>query len=229
MKMEDGLVITAIAPVSVRTQIDGVPVYVAMETDYPFKNSYRVHVKAARPVHFSLKLRIPGFAFNGTVDGQPAGEGIISRCWHQEETVSVSFRTQAQLRERPQGLYCLENGPLLFAVVPDTLWTKVEYECDGVERKYPYCDYYITASSPWNYAFAGTDFTREENKIGAIPFSPAEPPVTLHAKMVPISWTEKNGACTELPQSTTPLGEPVNVPLIPYGCTTLRMTEPLVK
>ena len=230
MKMEDGLVITAIAPVSVCTQIDGVPVHVTVETDYPFKNSYSVHVKAERPVYFSLKLRLPGFAFDGLVNGQPAGEGVIKRCWQQEETVDVSFRTQAQLRERPQGLYCLENGPLLFAVAPDTVWTKVEYERDGVERKYPYCDYHVTAASPWNYAFAGTDFIREESEIGTVPFSPDKPPVTLHARMAPITWAEENGACTELPQSTTPLGEPVDVPLIPYGCTTLRMTEmPLIK
>ncbi|MBR6571590.1 MAG: glycoside hydrolase family 127 protein, partial [Clostridia bacterium] len=230
MQMEDGLVITAIAPVSVQAVFDGVPISVRIETDYPFKSNYCVHVKTERPATFALKLRIPGFAFDGMVDGKPAGDGVIRRTWQQEETIHVSFRTKAQLRERPQGLYCLEDGPLLFSVAPDTVWTKVEYQRDGVERKFPYCDYHITASSEWNYAFAGTDFIREESAVGDIPFSPDHPAVALRAQMAQITWHEENGACTPLPQATEPLSKPVSLRLIPYGCTTLRMTEmPLLK
>jgi len=230
MKSADGLVITAIAPISAQVDMNGTNVCISIETDYPFKNSYHVHVKAEKPVSFALRLRIPGFAFDGVVDGQPAGDGIISRCWQGEETISVTFQTRAQLRERPEGLYCLEDGPLLFAVAPETEWTKVEYVRNGIERKFPYCDYYITPTSAWNYAFNGTDFIREENDIGEIPFSPDSPAVTLTAQMVQIPWQEENGVCTPLPQSKEPLGDPLPVRLIPYGCTTLRMTEmPLIQ
>lgn len=230
MKSADGLAVTAIAPVSAKIEVNDVPVEVRIETDYPFKNSYRVHIKADQPVPFALKLRIPGFAFDGMVDGQPAGDGVISRCWQGEETVSVTFQTKAQLRERPEGMVCLEDGPLLFSVAPGTEWTKVEYVRDGVERKFPYCDYHITPTSDWNYAFAGTELIREESAVGDVPFSPDAPAVTLSAQMVQISWAEENGACTPLPQSTEPMGDPVFIRLIPYGCTTLRMTEmPLVK
>jgi len=230
MKSSDGLVVTAIAPVSAKVDVNGVPVGVRIETDYPFQNSYRVHVTAEKPVSFALKLRIPGFAFDGMADGQPAGDGVISRCWQGEETVNVTFRTKAQLRERPEGMFCLEDGPLLFSVAPGAEWTKVEYVRNGIERKFPYCDYHIVPTSEWNYAFAGTDFIREEKAMGDIPFSPDAPAVTLSAQMVQIPWAEENGACTPLPQSTEPMGDPVSIRLIPYGCTTLRMTEmPLIK
>ena len=230
MKTPDGLAITAIAPVSVQTVIDDVPVRVRIETDYPFKNSYFVSVDTDHPVTFALKLRIPGFAFEGRVDGRPTGDGIIKRCWQGNACIHVSFQTKALLRERPEGLYCLEDGPLLFSVAPKTLWTRVEYERDGVERKFPYCDYHITAASDWNYAFAGTEFVRKEHEIGDVPFSPEAPAVTIHAQMAQIPWMEENGACTALPQSTEILSAPVSLRLIPYGCTTLRMTEmPLVK
>ena len=230
MRSPDGIAVAAIAPVSASVEIDGVPVHLRIETDYPFKNSYRVHVRADKPVSFAFRLRIPGFAFDGLIDGQPAGDGVISRCWNGEETVSVSFRTEAKLRERPEGMFCLEDGPLLFSVAPSTEWTKVEYERDGVERKYPYCDYHIRPASDWNYAFADEAFIREENEVSAIPFSPDEPAVTQTARMVQIPWKEENGACTPLPESTKPLTDPVSLRLIPYGCTTLRMTEmPLVK
>ncbi len=230
MRTPDGVAVTAIAPVSASIETDGVPVQLRIETDYPFRNSYRVHVRADKPVTFALALRIPGFAFDGVINGQPAGDGVITRCWQGEETVSVSFRTEAKLRERPEGMFCLEDGPLLFSVAPETEWTKVEYVRNGVERKFPYCDYHITATSDWNYAFAGETFQREENEIGAIPFSPDDPAVTLTARMVPIPWAEENGACTPMPQSLEPMGDRVSLRLIPYGCTTLRMTEmPLIK
>ena len=230
MRSPDGIAVAAIAPVSASVEIDGVPVHLRIETDYPFKNSYRVHVRADKPVSFALRLRIPGFAFDGLIDGQSAGDGVITRCWNGEETVSVSFRTEAKLRERPEGMFCLEDGPLLFSVAPSTEWRKVEYEHNGVERKYPYCDYHIRPTSDWNYAFADETFIREENEVGAIPFSPDEPAVTQTARMVQIPWKEENGACTPLPESTEPLTDPVSLRLIPYGCTTLRMTEmPLVK
>ena len=230
MRASDGIAVTAIAPVSAGVEFNGVPVQLRIETDYPFKNGYRVHVKADKPVTFALRLRIPGFAFDGMIDGKPADDGVIIRCWSQEETVSVSFRTEAKLRERPEGMFCLEDGPLLFSVAPSAEWTKVEYERGGVERKFPYCDYHIRPTSEWNYAFAGETFQREENAVGDIPFSPDEPAVTLTAQMVQIPWKEANGACPPLPESREPLGNPVSLRLIPYGCTTLRMTEmPLIK
>ena len=230
MRSKDGLVVTAIAPVSAQVDINGVAVKVAIETEYPFKNSYRLRVSSAAPVTFALKLRIPGFAFDGMVDGQPAGDGVITRCWQGKETVTVTFRTKAQLRERPEGMFCLEDGPLLFAVPLESEWTKVEYTRNGVERKFPYCDYHISPTVPWNYAFASGYIIREELPISDIPFSPDKPPVTLTVPVVLIPWEEENGACTPKPQSLKALTVPFITKMIPYGCTTLRMAEmPLVK
>ena len=225
MKCKDGYAITAIAPVSVHTE----EAAITIETDYPFTNSYRVRICTRQPVTFALRVRIPGFAFDGRINGAPAGDGIIRKCWQGEETITVTFRTTPQLRSRPDGMFCLEDGVLLFAVAPKTEWTKVEYTRNGIERKFPWCDYHINPASAWNYAFAGENFVRRERPAGAIPFSPDEPPVTITAQMVQIPWAEENGMCTKAPQSTVPLGEPVPIDLIPYGCTTLRMTEmPLI-
>jgi len=225
MRRPDGLAIAAIAPVSASVEIDGVSVDVSIETDYPFQNSYRVHVHAPAPVAFALQLRIPGFASHGMVNGSPAGDCVIRRCWHGDETIDVSFRTMPQLRLRPSGMYCLEDGPLLFSLAPDTCWTKVEYVRNGIESRFPFCDYHIEPLSAWNYAFAGRDFIREERPVSDIPFSPDAPAVTITAQMAQIPWTEENGMCTLLPQSLEPNGTPIPVRLIPYGCTTLRMTE----
>ena len=42
----------------------------------------------------------------------------------------------------------LWRGPLLYSVAIDERWEKLEYARDGVERKFPYCDYEIYPLSP---------------------------------------------------------------------------------
>jgi hypothetical protein len=60
--------------------------------------------------------------------------------------------------------------------------------------------------------------------ISDIPFSPEHPPVSVRAKMAPITWNLENGVCEAYP-SPKAIGAPVELDLIPYGCTNLRVTE----
>ena len=66
-----------------------------------------------------------------------------------------------------------------------------EYEKDGVERRFPYCDYEVHPKSKWNYAFYNTELEVEEYNLSDIPFSPAEPPVKIYANMVEIDWGDR--------------------------------------
>ncbi|MCL2420398.1 MAG: hypothetical protein FWD03_00940, partial [Defluviitaleaceae bacterium] len=99
------------------------------------------------------------------------------------------------------------------------------YTRDGVERKFPYCDYEIFPMSKWNYAFAGDKFSFKSHGVGEVPFNPDTPPVSLSAPMVEVDWPFADGVCAEKPTDLTPLGDPQVMQLIPYGCTNLRMTE----
>lgn len=126
---------------------------------------------------------------------------------------------------RPNDLYCVKRGPLLYAVAIQEEWTRLEYTQNGVERKYPYCDYEIRPLSPWNYAFADDSFTVEEQEGWDAPFSTERPPISLTGTFVQIDWGFDNGLCHEVPDSRVPLTPPQQVRLIPYGCTNLRMTE----
>ena len=110
-----------------------------------------------------------------------------------------------------------------------------EYEKDGVERKFPYCDYEVYPKSKWNYAFVGEEAKVIEKDINDLPFSRKEPPVEIEVKMTEIPWKLKEGyeyLCNEVPEKTEMSDMDVcdkNVwetkMLRPYGCTTLRMTE----
>ena len=85
----------------------------------------------------------------------------MEREWSGTQQVQVSFTMEARLEERPNGLYCVKRGPLLYSVaIEERSGRPLEYVRDGVERKFPYCDYEVrpspsgttpsrTASSLW--------------------------------------------------------------------------------
>jgi hypothetical protein len=109
----------------------------------------------------------------------------------------------------------------------------IEYEKNGVERKFPYCDYEYIPQSDWNYAYCSKDLKEESRELDVIPFSSENPPVVVKAKVCKIDWGLEDGyetVCSKLPNSTEPISEPMEIDLYPYGCAKLRMTElPLVK
>ena len=108
----------------------------------------------------------------------------------------------------------------------------LEFERNGVERKFPYCDYEYLPTSAWNYAYASPFFTLEKRDLSDIPFSSEKPPVVLKAQVKRIAWGPEDSftsVCAKVPQSRVPLSEAETVDLYPYGCAKLRMTElPLI-
>ena len=108
-----------------------------------------------------------------------------------------------------------------------------EYTRDGVERKFPYCDYALHPTSAWNYGYCGSDLEVTRNGSGPVPFSTKYPPVTVKTTACRIDWGYADGydtVCDKVPQSREPLSEAEEIILHPYGCAKLRMTEmPIVK
>lgn len=103
-----------------------------------------------------------------------------------------------------------------------------EYTKKGVERKFPYCNYQFTPTTPWNYAYADPDFEVVYNKISDIPFSQDNPPLTIKARMYQINWGLKfpyRSIARKAPKSTDPISPMQEIRLCPYGCTNLRITE----
>lgn len=233
MKSENGIVSTALAPSSVETKINGVNCKIQLDTLYPFRDTLTYTITTDAPVNFESAIRIPAFAKAAYVDGSEVRTGEyhkIRRTFEGKTTIDVKLEFEPELIPRPNDMYCLRRGPLLYSVYIKEKWIKKEYTKDGVQRKFPYCDYEIYAKSKWNYAFASDSFEVAENDNFDRPFSPENAPISITADMVEIDWDFENGLCFETPRSRTPLGKPEKVKLIPYGCTNLRMTEmPYIK
>lgn len=234
MRSEDGIVSAALAPASVRTEIGGHAVAVKLDTEYPFRSTLTYTVMADAPVEFELKIRIPGWAKNAVVNGEPAVPGTfhsVKKVWSGESKVEVVFEFECKLAGRPRNMKALWRGPLLYSVAIKERWEKLEYVRNGVERKFPYCDYELYPESEWNYGFTeDKNFAVSENEVGEYPFSTEQPPVEISAMLAPVDWPEEYGIAAVEPRSRKAQGEARAVRMIPYGCAKLRMTEmPIVE
>ena len=142
--------------------------------------------------------------------------------------IDVSFRTEPYFKERPHGLYAVQCGSLVFSVPVAYEKKMYEYERNGVERKFPYCDYEYIPQSDWNYAYADTALALEYCNVSNIPFSSENPPVVIRANVRRINWGLEDGyetVCAKVPESRAPISDRQEILLYPYGCANLRRTE----
>jgi len=227
MKTEGGIAACAITPASIETKINNIDVCCESETRYPFRDTVTYKITVSAPVTFTMSVRIPSFADSAELNGESVKTGgfaDITKEWNGTETIKLKLNFSTSIIQRPNNMVCVWRGSLLYSIAINERWERVEYTKDGVERKFPYCDYYIYPTSKWNYALADDTFEVKENDFVS-GFGGDEPPVEMAAKMFEIEWEFKNGYCAPQPKSLKPVGDMQNVRLIPYGCTNLRMTE----
>ncbi len=228
MRSPDGIASTVLAPSVLSCQVQGVPVRCQLKTEYPFRETLTYTMETEAPVTFAFSIRIPSTVVKATVNGEPAQPGTFFRMekeWNGKEEIQVAFTFETRMEKRPNDMYCVKRGPLLYSVAIEEEWTRLEYEKDGVVHKFPYCDYDVRPLSKWNYAFASDAFEVTENPNYTSAFSTENPPISMTGKFYEINWGFDYGVCHEVPDERIPLTPAQTVRLIPYGCTNLRMTE----
>jgi hypothetical protein len=230
MDAGDGLAAVAYAPGTVETTVEGRSVRVVTETAYPFADTVEMTVETDAPVTFALHLRIPGWCVDATVE---TGNGTLTpesgqfyrveRQWRDGDTVTLDLAAPLRAERRYQGAVSLSRGPLVFSLPVDA-----EFQQYGGAP--PFRDWELYPTEPWNYGLAvDTDDSAPSltrNGPGETPFSPADPPVevAVEGARVP-AWTLENNDAGPIPASPVEGGERETLTLVPYGCTTLRVTE----
>ncbi len=233
MKAENEIVVCAIAPAILDTEMNGVHVKVDSDTLYPFGDSVDYIVTADGETEFTLTLRVPSYAVSAKIDGveYKAGENVeLTRKWSGKSVITVEFAFKPEFELRPTGMYTLRRGPIVYALKIGEEKTMLEYERDGVVRKFPYCDWEVRPTTEWQYAFASEDVVfHSENKVGNYIFEPEDAPCWFEVPVYHIDWGFEDGfgyTARHEPRSTLPIDRKITtVKFIPYGSTNIRLTE----
>lgn len=236
MKAEDGIAIALYAPTSVNTVIGDANVEITMATDYPFRDTVEINVITDRRVDFALYLRIPSWCQSAELRMEDdimkpsSGEYFkLDKTWEGEIKITLRLPMHAELVARPNNLYAVVRGPLVYSLAIGESWVQINKQIMG--REYPHCDYEIYPTTPWNYGLRiekdniDDNIHFEESAVGNMPFSPVGAPVKAKVKGSKIDWSLENGSASKRPAMTWVSDETLELTLIPYGCTNLRLTE----
>ena len=238
---DGGLAAFAYSPCSVSAEIKGARVTITEDTFYPFSENVElsISVKGKCRVRFPLELRIPSWCVEAVVkvkgNEMRASGGTLLRLdqnWKSGDKVLLHLPMNITTSRWYDGATVVERGPLVYALRLDEEWTRKEFEGPDLKQYGPYY-YEVTTSSPWNYALRSSDmrFEFEGGKAydGSYPWNVENAPVKIKAKAVALpEWKEYNGSAGQIAYFTEDgcdmAGEEW-IELIPYGCTTLRITE----
>jgi len=239
MRADDGLAAVAYAPCSVRFETHGTPVQVALDTDYPFRDTLKLTVTVEKPVRFPLLLRVPAWAQGATLSIQGEAKKHleagtfhrIDRTWKGTVRALLRFPMKAKTSHRYNNSVALERGPLVYSLKIGEKWTQVNK--DKPFRELPHGDFEVRSTTPWNYGLLLNEneldqsVAFKEMPVGEIPFSPegAGMAATVKGRRVP-GWRMAHGWAAEVPSDPQNSREPIEeLTLIPYGCTNIRVTE----
>lgn len=240
---DEGLVAALYAPCEINTTVRGVKIRIVVETEYPFRNTFRVRIDPEKPVHAPIQFRVPrwstaSFTWELSNPRNPLDEGKVSdfifdphgyfgrveRLWQPGDVLKFDFQMPVRIIRGVHNSVSVERGPLVFSFDPGTQWMKL--------RDYGWtADWQVFPKHAWDYALAHDESTAKEIEVaetplGKQPFAAERTAVTLHAKARRVNkWRSEDGVAKKLPESPVPTEEPEEtIALIPYAAAKLRIT-----
>jgi len=232
---DDGLAAVAYSPCEVSTILaDGKKVTIIEETDYPFDDSIKFIINTEKPLKFPLSLRIPAWAEdaqivlpNGETIKPPKGKFYkVEILWKPEDVLTLKLPMKIRTEHRYLGAVSLQRGPLIYSLKIAERWKQIGGEI-------PHADWEIYPDSLWSYAL-DLDLDEPEKSVQVdlkpvkdCPFSPHNAPVELKINGQYIqNWKLEDNWAGSIPHNLIESnGDMVQLTLIPYGCTNLRITE----
>ncbi|QMU27939.1 beta-L-arabinofuranosidase domain-containing protein [Adhaeribacter radiodurans] len=250
---DNGLAALVFSPSEVKAKVgNGSEVKFTENTNYPFEEAITFTLttdKKTKTIAFSFHLRIPEWCkkatitINGKLWQEVTGNqiAVINRTWKSGDVVQLQLPMHLFKTTWYENSMAVERGPITYALKIGEDWKTITNEKDPIAFGQEYME--VRPTTPWNYGLLQVpDNKLEENmqvvkKAGTsiFPWSITNAPVEIKvkAKRIP-SWQLYNDMAGPLPYSITSNletgKEEEEITLIPYGCTTLRISQfPVVR
>jgi uncharacterized protein len=214
---------------------DGKTVRWKEETNYPFEDKITFTYAHTEGVTFPFHLRIPTWCkkgivkINGTLAQEAIGGQIVklNRTWQPNDKVELELPMDIQISRWDENSVSVERGALIYALKIEEDWKQVKKE-EGL----PF--YEVYPKSAWNYGITFSAIDKKQFTVSQKPTIPAMPwnlenaPLSISVQGKRLTqWQEYNHSAGRMPKSRAASnGAPAEtITLIPYGCTTLRISE----
>lgn len=247
---DNGLAALVYAPSKVTAKVgQGVTVTVDERTNYPFEETVRFNLTIkdrTDSVSFPFHLRIPTWCPNPEVrvndqtispTAVANGIAIVNRTWKNGDVLMLELPMPIRTSRWHENAIAIERGPLVYALKVKERWEKKTFT--GSDTVFGHHYFEVYPETPWNYglpSFSSRDIpqlfevVKKENVDFNYPWNPENAPIEIKTKGRRIPhWQLYNGMAGPQPLSyiyqpevETPEEE---ITLIPYGCTTLRISE----
>lgn len=249
---DNGIAALVYGPSSVNAKVaNNVEVLITEETEYPFDEiiNFTLTFKdsSVKTAFFPFHLRVPSWCkqpivkLNGEKIEVDAYQGEIMRInreWKDGDLITLELPMHLEATNWFDGGAVIERGPLLYSLKMEEIWNKKKMEPEKINI-YGEWYYEVTSNTPWNIALSRKHvnmesidkyFKVEKKSFGDnYPWNPENAPITINGKgiVLPI-WQENRGSTGSISyftQQGPDTTEEIEIELIPYGCTTLRITE----
>ncbi len=249
---DGGLTAMIYAPCRVRTEIKGCIVEIEEKTFYPMDEAVVLVIGIDAPTSFPLELRVPSWTTcearidvngNEAYTAVPGKVTRIDRMWSDGDVVTMRLPMPVRTGRWHKNSVSVERGPLVYALGIEGE-TSVTDLPEG--SRYGRSFYTVTPVSEWNYGLMSDVVTDPDKAKVHIDrqklrsdwyWDPSSCPISIEVPAALIEdWKIYNGAAGPMPYSPL-LVRGVNrksahkarniqtIRLIPYGSTTLRISE----
>ena len=244
---DNGVAALIYSPSEVTLRVgDGRTVTIAEQTAYPMEEEIRFSVRMTGRGGecFPFHLRIPGWCegaeveVNGERVQSPGGGtiAVVEREWRDGDSLVLRLPMRVVTSRWYENSVSVERGPLVYALAMREEWELKRFP-DAEVRQFGREYYEVTSPDAWNYGLPVrvADKPAENSRVEVDAakarsryfwnYENAPVRIRVKAKRMP-AWGLYNEMTGPLPYSvgTTPCPEE-EVELIPYGCSTLRVSE----
>ncbi len=223
------------APNRLRTEIEGVPVEIQVETAYPFSERLVYRIEVGSSSKFELWLRIPSWCSQPRVIANFSEKPVIKdgfaryeRVWNSGDRIELELPQPVNLINRPSGGMGVALGPWIMALSSGEIWERIPGSTG-------FGDYEVRSRYSWNFGLLPIDPEKVQPVRGPVSSPPFQigwigrtpvAPVMLEVTVRLVSnWQAAEGSSGTIPSAPQASAPEQKLHLVPYGCTRIRIAE----